>query len=136
MVLHSTHAFSEGAAGVFGATSSAARIGGAVTEEEREREVLEQLVAAAEERLSPRWLSATHIRATSWGPHLHRWGGAFPAGPFLPAADAFAPSARVAFCGDFVDVGAPTASIEGAVLSGLATAASLQAALLPPASSL
>ena len=71
--------------------------------------------------------------APCWGPHLHRWGGAFPlpgsaappgasgapgssslgssslGGGFLGADDSFLPAARIAFCGDFCStVTAPT----------------------------
>ena len=71
-----------------------------------------------------------HVRSPAWGPHLHRWGAAFPGMPLLPEADALVASAGVAFCGDFVDGGDGTAgSVEGAALSGLKTAEKIAAAL-------
>ena len=93
------------------------------------------MLAAAERRLVPRWLTAEQVHAAAWGPHLHRWGSAFPAGPFLDPADSFLPSAHVAFCGDYIE-GPHAGSVEGAVLSGLRTAQHLSTALLRPSSSL
>eukprot|EP00326_Haptolina_ericina_P035211 CAMPEP_0181252078 /NCGR_PEP_ID=MMETSP1096-20121128/47265_1 /TAXON_ID=156174 ORGANISM="Chrysochromulina ericina, Strain CCMP281" /NCGR_SAMPLE_ID=MMETSP1096 /ASSEMBLY_ACC=CAM_ASM_000453 /LENGTH=111 /DNA_ID=CAMNT_0023349797 /DNA_START=17 /DNA_END=352 /DNA_ORIENTATION=+ len=90
---------------------------------------LASVLSVAEARLSPQWISAEHMRAPSWGPHLHRWGGAFPGSGMLDESLAFVPSARVAFCGDFVE-GHRAGSVEGAYLSGLSTAALLSKALL------
>eukprot|EP00325_Prymnesiales_sp_UTEX-LB-985_P031790 CAMPEP_0174729202 /NCGR_PEP_ID=MMETSP1094-20130205/53257_1 /TAXON_ID=156173 /ORGANISM="Chrysochromulina brevifilum, Strain UTEX LB 985" /LENGTH=79 /DNA_ID=CAMNT_0015931267 /DNA_START=117 /DNA_END=357 /DNA_ORIENTATION=- len=69
------------------------------------------------------------LHKPSWGPHLHRWGAAFPASPLLPEVHSIVPSARVAFAGDFVESPYP-ASVEGAVLSGLRTAAKLRELLI------
>ena len=129
VVLHSTHAFAEERArGVFGATSTAARVGGAASDAGAEARALDELLGAAAARLAPRWLAAAHVDAAAavYGPHLHRWGNAFPGGRLLPPADAFVPSARVVFLGDYVD--SPRAgSVEGAALSGLAAADALRA---------
>ena len=63
-----------------------------------------------------------------WGPHLHRWGAAFPDAPLLPAELALVPSARVAFCGDYI-AGERAGSVEGATLSGLRAAEQVAASL-------
>ena len=53
-----------------------------------------------------------------------------PDAPLLAAEHAIVLSARVAFCGDYVDGGdGRAASVEGAALSGLQTADALVAAL-------
>ena len=67
VVLHSTHAFAEGSAHVYGAKSTAARLAGAASDAEVERRVLEQMMSDAEARLAPpcggrRWLDAEHVR--------------------------------------------------------------------------
>ena len=68
------------------------------------------------------------MHAPAWGPHLHRWGAAFPDAPLLPVELAVVPSARVAFSGDFV-AGERAGSVEGAALSGMRTASALKQAL-------
>ena len=68
------------------------------------------------------------MHSPAWGPHLHRWGAAFPDAPLLPAEQALVPSARVALCGDFV-AGARAGTLEGAALSGMRTADALTRAL-------
>ena len=130
VVLHSTHTFAEGARHVYGATSTAARIAGAASDADAEREVLAAMLSAAETRLGSMLGGSHHVRSPAWGPHLHRWGAAFPGAPLLPEANAIVPSAAVAFCGDFIDGGDGTAgSVEGAALSGLKTAEKIAAAL-------
>jgi predicted NAD/FAD-dependent oxidoreductase len=128
VVLHSTHEFARSAAHVYGATSTAARLAGAATDDDAEARVLEKMLAAAEKRLGTLLGDAAHVRSAVWGPHLHRWGAAFPDAPLLPHSHAFIPSASVAFCGDFVD-GDRAGSVEGAALSGLRTADALAMAL-------
>lgn len=59
-------------------------------------------------------------------PALHRWGAARPDGAALSYDDALVPSARVAFCGDYV--GERPATVEGAMLSGLVAADAIVAA--------
>jgi len=130
VVLHSTHAFSESAAKVYGAKSAAAQLAGAKTDETAESEILETLIAAAEAKLAKTFGHGASLRSPSWGPHLHRWGAAFPDTPLLPRSLAIVPSAKVAFCGDYVETGDGRAgSVEGAALSGLQTAEALAAAL-------
>ena len=127
VTLHSSHAFSEDAAAVYGATGAAARVAGAATDADVERAVLARLTSAAERRLA-RWLQPAHIRTPAWGPHLHRWGAAFPDAQLLPEQHILVQSAGVAFAGDFVEH--PRAgSVEGAALSGLRTAAALTTSL-------
>lgn len=129
VVLHSTHEFALARASVYGATSTAARVAGAATDKEMEAQVLEAMLVAAEKRLEG-LVDPSAIRAISWGPHLHRWGAAFPDAPLLPASKAMVPSARVAFCGDYVDGGDGRAgTLEGAALSGLRAAEALTDAL-------
>ena len=73
---------------------------------------------------------AANFRTPMWGPHLHRWGAAFPTAPLLPRMHAFVPSACVGFCGDFVDTGdGRGGSVEGAALSGMQMADALIEAL-------
>jgi len=69
-----------------------------------------------------------------FGPHLHRWGAAFPTGAPLSASAAAVPDARVLFCGDYVATppvpgmkDAQTGTAEAALLSGIQAAATLNA---------
>jgi len=81
-------------------------------------------------RLTNTFGMAANFRSPMWGPHLHRWGAAFPTAPLLPRMHAFVPSARVGFCGDFVDTGdGRGGSVEGAALSGMQMADALVEAL-------
>ena len=81
-------------------------------------------------RLTNTFGMAANFRSPLWGPHLHRWGAAFPTAPLLPRMHAFVPSARVGFCGDFVDTGdGRGGSVEGAALSGMQMADALVEAL-------
>ena len=151
VVLHSTHAFSLQASHVYGATSSAARIAGARSDAGEEAAILEAMVTAAERRLGPLFggdaAAAAAVRTAAWGPLLHRWGSAFPDAPLLPEVMALVPSARVAFCGDFVagpadgvpaaggtdaahGVGGRAGSVEGAALSGMRLAEALRHEIL------
>ena len=76
-------------------------------------------------QLCSKLLGAAHVRSAAWGPHLHRWGAAFPDAPLLPAEQAVVPSARVLFCGDYI-AGERAGTVEGAALSGMRTADALQ----------
>ena len=90
VVLHSTHAFSSGVAHVYGATSTAARLAGAASDKEQEKQVLEAMLSAAASRLGPMLgeSAAASVHSPAWGPHLHRWGAAFPDAPLLPESEA------------------------------------------------
>jgi hypothetical protein len=91
--------------------------------------VLAQLLAAAEKRLG-HLLKPEHIQKPAWGPHLHRWGAAFPDTPLLPEAQTIVPSASIAFAGDYIE-NARSGSVEGAATSGLRTAEALASILCP-----
>lgn len=137
VVLHSTHEFAHSCAHVYGATSTAARIAGASSDEGEESRILAAMLDAAERRLAHLLggsAASAALRSPAWGPHLHRWGSAFPDAPLLPEAHSLVPSARVAFCGDFVEIegesgAARAGSVEGAALSGLRLAEQLQLAM-------
>ena len=100
----------------------------------QESRILAAMLAAAEKRLGHLLggsAATAALRSPAWGPHLHRWGSAFPDAPLLPEAHSLVPSARVAFCGDFVETegeggAARAGSVEGAALSGLRLAEQLQ----------
>jgi predicted NAD/FAD-dependent oxidoreductase len=130
VVLHSTHQFAEGAAKVYGAKSTAARIAGAASDEQEEEKILDAMLDAASRRLGTLLLDdVAVIRQPTWGPHLHRWGAAFPDAPLLHESNAFIPSANVAFAGDFVEVSGAegrAGSVEGAALSGLGVAEAIR----------
>eukprot|EP00951_Prasinocladus_malaysianus_P003458 scaffold24323_cov42-Prasinocladus_malaysianus.AAC.1 len=74
-------------------------------------------------RLVPKWISEEAFGSPKWGPHLHRWGNAFAAGT-MTASQAIVPSAKVVFCGDYVQV----AGAEGVDPLELAVVSGLQAA--------
>lgn len=132
VVLHSTHQFAQQNVAVYGATSTAARVAGAASDADKEAQVCAAMLSATEQRLGG-LLDASHLQSPAWGPHLHRWGAAFPGEPLLPSAHAVVPSAKVAFCGDFVDYGNGRAgSVEGAVLSSFRTAGAIAKALQIP----
>mmetsp|Transcript_33449 Transcript_33449/g.66598 ORF Transcript_33449/g.66598 Transcript_33449/m.66598 type:complete len:548 (-) Transcript_33449:304-1947(-) len=150
LVLHSTTAFAESASGVYGATSTAARLAGASSDVGKEQAIVAELVAecrrvfkaagwdAAAAALPSPVPNPNEHDGAMWGPHLHRWGNAFPSGAPLPADLALCEDARVLFCGDFVEprsegtsVATPgrVGSVEGALLSGMQAAEALAAVL-------
>eukprot|EP00873_Tetraselmis_striata_P023345 jgi/Tetstr1/443609/TSEL_031608.t1 len=126
VVLHSSHAFAEGATHVFGSTSTAARVGGAAGGSSAEEgEVVGKLLGALRPRVvGVGGLSAAVFEGAAWGPHLHRWGNAFPGRPLLPSHQAACPGARLLFCGDYVEAGGgeDVDDLERAALSGFAAA--------------
>ncbi|KAH8056717.1 hypothetical protein JL720_14187 [Aureococcus anophagefferens] len=95
---------------VYGATSTAARIGGALSDASREEALVAALLSSAEARLAA---FDAALAGPFYGPHLHRWGSAFPAGVLVPPDAAVVPSARVVFLGDYVDTGR-AGTLEGA----------------------
>lgn len=120
VVAHSTHAFAEVTSGAFGSTSTAARVGGVANDSTIEEEVLAALVKGLD-RCVAGFSPKPSLEAAAFGPVLHRWGNAFPASSaFDSPEDAFAPTSRIAFAGDYV--GSRSGSIEGAMLSGVAAA--------------
>jgi len=120
---------------------------GAASSVDREREITDQLIAeclktftgagfaAAAAALPPPSCESGDQRGKDmFGPHLHRWGSAFPTGKPLSASLAAVPEARVLFCGDYVATtpsapsAAPPAQIgtaEAAILSGIQAASTL-----------
>ena len=56
------------------------------------------------------------LETPSWGPYLHRWGGAYPTSCLQPT-ETILVSSQLAIAGDFV-AGPRLGSVEGAVLSG------------------
>ena len=90
----------------------------------REEALVAALLSSAEARLAA---FDAALAGPFYGPHLHRWGSAFPAGVLVPPDAAVVPSARVVFLGDYVDTGR-AGTLEGAALSGLAAAEALVAA--------
>eukprot|EP00419_Tripos_fusus_P067856 CAMPEP_0172908780 /NCGR_PEP_ID=MMETSP1075-20121228/181428_1 /TAXON_ID=2916 /ORGANISM="Ceratium fusus, Strain PA161109" /LENGTH=406 /DNA_ID=CAMNT_0013766615 /DNA_START=5 /DNA_END=1225 /DNA_ORIENTATION=- len=123
VVLHSTHSFAEDSVDVYGATGTAARVAGVANDRGREQQVLGELVTSMKRALvGDNFLDASHVdsAAAIFGPHLHRWGAAFPSGVPLSLEQAVCTKARVAFCGDYVGDDALMGSIEGAILSGTA----------------
>jgi len=120
VVAHSTHKFADSNQDTYGATSTAARLGGATNNASREEDVLAELVNGLDRCVAGFSLGSSAAAAT-FGPFLHRWGSAFPQ-PSQPISpdDAFAPASRVVFAGDYI--GQRSGSIEGAMLSGVAAA--------------
>ena len=116
VVLHSTIDYARENAGVYGSSSSAARIGDASSDSTREEILIDEMLSAlASIPAMPRIEKSRY----AFGPLLHRWGNAFPEGPALPADLAVCSHARVAFCGDYVRTAARMGSYECAWLSGI-----------------
>lgn len=115
--------------GVYGSSSSAARVGDAASDVSRENSLIKEMMVATKEipgmptiddmesgesnnkRSSPRY---------DYGPVMHRWGNAFPKGDPLSEDLSFLPSSRIAFCGDYVASSERVrfGSFESALLSG------------------
>jgi len=114
VVLHSTIDYARENAGVYGSSSSAARIGDASSDSTREEILIDDMLSALAS--IPAMPRIDKLRYT-FGPLLHRWGNAFPEGPALPADLAICPDSQVAFCGDYVDTPARMGSYECALLS-------------------
>ena len=120
VVLHSTEDFALKNTGVYGASSSAARIGEAASDASREEALVKEMIVALDEIPSVPAVEASP--SCDYGPVLHRWGNAFPKGKALPRDLSFVPSSKVAFCGDYVayDDDVRFGSFESALLSGTA----------------
>ena len=118
VVLHSTEEFALQKTGVYGKSSSAARIGGAMADSSLEDELIDSMMTALETIPGLPALDKTY----PYGPILHRWGNAFPKGEAASHELAFVPSLQVAFCGDYVsspvENAARLGSLESALLSG------------------
>jgi len=121
VVLHSTEAFALENVGVYGASSSAARIGDATTDASREEMLIEEMIRGLTRIPGMPEIDITEAESKcDYGPVLHRWGNAFPKGEALSDELAFVPTSRVAFCGDYVASSeeARFGSFESALLSG------------------
>uniref|UniRef100_A0A7S2BBF6 Amine oxidase domain-containing protein n=1 Tax=Octactis speculum TaxID=3111310 RepID=A0A7S2BBF6_9STRA len=119
VVLHSTTAFAQTNTGVYGSSSSAARVGDASSDSSREDTIIGKLLQALSEIPGmPTVAVAADNPNCGYGPLLHRWGNAFPNGNPLPEGLTLCPSSRVGFCGDYTETSARMGSIESALLSG------------------
>jgi len=116
VVLHSTAAFARTHTGVYGASSSAARVGDAATDTSREESLIQQMLGALADVPG---LPPTGAPSMEYGPLLHRWGNAFPRGAPLSERLTLCAASRVGFCGDYTDTPARMGSVEAALLSGL-----------------
>ena len=118
VVLHSTEEFALENVGVYGASSSATRIGDAATDACREEALIATMLAAVSKIPSVPGMDS-NIKC-DYGPMIHRWGNAFPKGDHLTEELSFLPSSRIAFCGDYVATpqDARFGSFESAFLSG------------------
>jgi predicted NAD/FAD-dependent oxidoreductase len=123
VVLHSTTDYARQNAGVHGASSSAARVGGANANATQEARLIETMLGALSEIAG---LPSIDASSLAFGPLLHRWGNAFPQGDPLPASLSVCPNARVAFCGDYVETAARMGSCESALLSGVNAAEAIK----------
>jgi len=120
VVLHSTEDFAQENTGVYGASSSAARIGEAASDASREEALIKEMMVALNQ--IPSVPALEDSPSCDYGPVLHRWGNAFPKGKALSQDFSFVPSSKVAFCGDYVayDDNVRFGSFESALLSGTA----------------
>mmetsp|Transcript_49608 Transcript_49608/g.55281 ORF Transcript_49608/g.55281 Transcript_49608/m.55281 type:complete len:531 (+) Transcript_49608:69-1661(+) len=135
IVLHSTENFALENTGVYGASSSAARTGGAASNVSKEEILIKKMMVALteipgmptqyEDYINNNENGGTGstdetLSVFDYGPALHRWGNAFPKGDPLSEELSFLPSSRLAFCGDYVATSeqARLGSFESALLSG------------------
>merc|ERR1712232_1373453 len=118
VLLHSTAALSDRYAQVHGSTGTAARQGASAGSAEQENE-LSELLYSAFERLLTQQFAVEGLPSPSWGPTLHRWGGAFPhftASRGDPTAWTLQ-DASVSFAGDFL--APPYGCVETSLASGM-----------------
>jgi len=130
VVLHSTEDFALQNTGVYGASSSAARVAGAASDASLENSLIEKMMLAlkgipgmpeicikSDDSNDTSSIPSSHY---DYGPALHRWGNAFPKGDALSEELSFLQSSRIAFCGDYVASSeqARFGSFESALLSG------------------
>ncbi|XKF15433.1 NAD(P)-binding protein [Halomonas sp. BLK-85] len=124
VVLHSTIDYARGNAGVYGASSSAARVGDASSDSAREEAIVDEMLTALGDIPGMPVIEKSRY---GLGPLLHRWGNAFPEGQPLPGALSLCPTSRVAFCGDYTSTSARMGSCECALLSGTHAADAIRA---------
>jgi hypothetical protein len=115
VVVHSTADFAVLNTGVYGSSSSAARVGDASSDSSREDLLITELLAGLHQLPG-----IPTVGNCDYGPLLHRWGNAFPKGEALPENLSMCTSSRVVFCGDYTETGAGArlGSVEAALLSG------------------
>lgn len=118
VVLHSTISYAQSNTGVYGTSSSAARVGDASSDASRENVIIGDLLAALSDIPGMPKVSMDDTDAFAYGPLLHRWGNAFPAGTPLSESLSLCTSSQVGFCGDYTDTLARMGSVEAALLSG------------------
>ena len=129
VVLHSTEDFALQNSGVYGSSSSAARVGDAASDAFRENSLIKEMMVATKE--IPGMPTIDDIESDEsnktesssrydYGPVIHRWGNAFPKGDPLSEDLSFLRSSRIAFCGDYVASSERIrfGSFESALLSG------------------
>mmetsp|Transcript_28054 Transcript_28054/g.53409 ORF Transcript_28054/g.53409 Transcript_28054/m.53409 type:complete len:446 (-) Transcript_28054:171-1508(-) len=140
VVVHSTKKFADATAGIYGSTSTVARVTSKGSQDGQssagdgpsERDVIDMLVTSLQCILVPNHMTEEQFKARAmWGPHLHRWGAAFPMTNGLDPTHAHIPSAQVVFCGDYVS-DSPSGRVEDAAISGLAAADALMSNLSLP----
>jgi len=125
VVLHSTEDFALKNTGVYGASSSATRVGQASTDVSKEdfliHEMLNELNAipgTPDIEIGEKSNNYSN-QYFLYGPMLHRWGNAFPRGTALPEELSFLGHLRLAFCGDYAATSkARLGSVESALLTG------------------
>lgn len=122
VVLYSTIGYARKNTGVHGSSSSAARVGDAVSDSAREDHIIDEMLDAVVDIPS---MPALKRADCVFGPLLHRWGNAFPQGEPMPQALTVCPNSKVAFCGDYVSTDARMGSVECALLSGMKVARAL-----------
>lgn len=124
VVLHSTIDYARSNAGVYGASSSAARVGDASSDSAREAAIVDDILTALGDIPGMPVIEKSRYEL---GPLLHRWGNAFPEGQALPRALSLCPTSRLAFCGDYTSTSARMGSCECALLSGTQAAEAIRA---------
>lgn len=138
VVLHSTETFALENTGVYGRSSSAARVGDASSDSSREGELIQTMTAALNEIPGMPTIEAIPGEGHfyDYGPVLHRWGNAFPKASPLPEDLSFLPSSKIAFCGDYVASSEEPrfGSFESALLSGTCAGEKIAKACLEPPS--
>jgi len=116
VVLHSTIAFAQVNTGVYGSSSSAARVGDASSDSSREDFLIGKMLQALSD--IPGMPTVDISNSAISNPLFHRWGNAFPTGEPIPEKLTFCASSRVGFCGDYTKTAARMGSVEAALLSG------------------
>mmetsp|Transcript_144 Transcript_144/g.200 ORF Transcript_144/g.200 Transcript_144/m.200 type:complete len:450 (+) Transcript_144:2-1351(+) len=120
VVVHSTEGFALNNQGVYGKSSSAARVAGVASNASLEDSLIQKMITALTDMPGIPALDNVSEEDYDYGPVLHRWGNAFPKGDPLSEDLAFVPSSCVVFCGDYItaEEKARLGSFESALLSG------------------